>query len=58
MTYELIPLETLSPPPVSGASLEEVIFWLALLHQAVNELNSKISYVAAEATITIPDSGG
>ncbi len=56
-TYELVPLETLLPPPTSTEGAE-IIAWLALVYQAINELNSKISYVAAETAVTIPESGG
>lgn len=56
-TYTLAPLETLPPPP-TRQDLAEVIIWLALVAQAINELNSKITFVASSAGITIPASGG
>ena len=53
--FLLTPLETLPPVPQSPADFPQ---YLEMLRSAIDELNSKIHYVAAEAGVTIPASGG
>lgn len=55
--YTLIPLETLALPP---AVLNEHVLqqYLQEIKTAIDELNSKVEFVAASAAIVIPPSGG
>lgn len=56
MSYDLVPLETVSDPPSSG-DIKELVLWLVVVKLALDELNSKIHFVADEAGVVIPASG-
>lgn len=53
--YILRPLETLPPVPTNPA---DMFPYLEMLRRAIDELNSKVEFVAHEAGVTIPSSGG
>ena len=55
--YVLIPLETLSSPP-QVLNEHVLVKYLVDIKAAIDELNSKVEFVAASAAITIPPSGG